>query len=137
MCMMEGCEGKVIAKGLCAKHYMRQRRTGDASQTRKRGPRPSPWLEYLRDLLPEYSPRTRARYAQAMSWLSPHGQEAMKSAIDAATRPNGTVNVTRLIEIAAYKRAGFEKEQDSSSRSSAGDSGFVSTVCQRCGKLAS
>jgi hypothetical protein len=33
MCLVDGCDKKPIAKGLCAKHYMRQRRTGDPTLT--------------------------------------------------------------------------------------------------------
>jgi hypothetical protein len=30
-CRIEGCEGKPVGKGLCWKHYQRQRRHGDPS----------------------------------------------------------------------------------------------------------
>jgi hypothetical protein len=38
MCEISGCPNPAIAQGLCAKHYMRQRRTGDPTVTRKPGP---------------------------------------------------------------------------------------------------
>ena len=38
MCEISGCPNPAIAQGLCAKHYMRQRRTGDPTITRKPGP---------------------------------------------------------------------------------------------------
>ena len=37
MCTIEGCDRKPVASGLCAKHYMRARRTGDPTQTYKPG----------------------------------------------------------------------------------------------------
>jgi len=42
-CKVAGCTNAAIALGLCAKHYMRQRRTGDpTSANRKPGPKPQP-----------------------------------------------------------------------------------------------
>jgi hypothetical protein len=41
MCSIQGCAGKAIAKGLCSKHYMRLRRTGDATKVTKPGPKPT------------------------------------------------------------------------------------------------
>jgi hypothetical protein len=29
MCNIDGCQGKAVGRGLCAKHYMRARRNGD------------------------------------------------------------------------------------------------------------
>jgi len=40
MCKISGCRTPAIAQGLCAKHYMRQRRTGDPTVKRKPGPKP-------------------------------------------------------------------------------------------------
>jgi hypothetical protein len=39
MCKIDGCNRVPVAKGLCAKHYLRLRRTGDASLVRKTGPK--------------------------------------------------------------------------------------------------
>jgi hypothetical protein len=44
MCSIEGCGAKTVAKGLCAKHYMRLKRTGDAVKTGRPGPKPQPHL---------------------------------------------------------------------------------------------
>lgn len=44
-----------------------------------------------------------------MSLLAPFDQEAGERAIRAATRPNGSVNFTKLIEIAAMMRVEFEQ----------------------------
>jgi predicted RNase H-like nuclease (RuvC/YqgF family) len=41
-CKVQGCPNVGIAKGLCAKHYMRARRTGDPSVRLKPGPKPKP-----------------------------------------------------------------------------------------------
>ena len=42
MCKISGCRTPAIAQGLCAKHYMRQRRTGDPTAKRKPGPKSKP-----------------------------------------------------------------------------------------------
>ena len=36
MCTAKDCNDKASAKGLCDKHYMRLRRTGDVNSARKR-----------------------------------------------------------------------------------------------------
>src|SRR5215471_8786251 len=38
MCEISGCPNAAVARGLCAKHYMRRRRTGDPTVTRNPGP---------------------------------------------------------------------------------------------------
>ncbi|MGA7487905.1 MAG: hypothetical protein WBW74_13335 [Xanthobacteraceae bacterium] len=101
MCKIEKCKGKTVAQGLCAKHYMRLRRTGDPLRTEKRGRKTPPCLALSRSTFPEYSQRTIARYAQAMKLLSVCGEGALVEAIKAATRPNGTINVSRFGDIAA------------------------------------
>jgi hypothetical protein len=116
MCTIEGCDSKVIARGLCAKHYARRRRTGDVNRARKRGPKPSPWLDYLRTQFPSYSPRTLARFAEAMALLLPCSEEMKLRAIKMATRPNGSVNVRYLVDLAALWRAEFESDQSANSR---------------------
>ena len=72
MCVIEGCECKPVAKGLCTKHYMRQRRTGDPSSVGKVGRKRS-WQRLQMEkigLYSEWSPRTFTRYVQAMEMLS-------------------------------------------------------------------
>jgi hypothetical protein len=49
MCRIEGCDAKPVAKGLCAKHYMRQRRQGSPDKVGKPGRPCSPLLECLRE----------------------------------------------------------------------------------------
>ena len=42
-CTIQRCTNKAVALGLCAKHYMRQRRTGDPTSAKlKPGPKPKP-----------------------------------------------------------------------------------------------
>ena len=104
MCVIEGCEGKAVAKGLCAKHYMRQRRTGYPSGIGKAGRKRS-WQRLLIEeegLDTAWSSRTCTRYVQAVGMLCEAGcdTEDLDRAIDRAQRPNGTLNVSRLLEIA-------------------------------------
>ena len=85
MCEIDGCDGKPVAKGLCAKHYMRQRRAGDPRRVRRPGPKASE----ARYLMREWSPRTYARFVQAMRMLEDAGggAEAKQQAVKAASRP--------------------------------------------------
>jgi hypothetical protein len=48
----------------------------------------------------EWNPRTRARYKTAMTLL---GQEDQKEVIQLVTRPNGSVNVSRMLEMAIVR----------------------------------
>jgi hypothetical protein len=100
MCSIDGCEAKAVAKGLCAKHYARQRRNGDPGKVRKAGRRRSEWSALVENMFREWSPRTRARFKTAMTML---GQEDRKEVIQLATRPNGSVNVSRMLEMAIMR----------------------------------
>jgi hypothetical protein len=91
MCTIDSCDGKPVAKGLCAKHYMRRRRAGDPARVRKPGRKPSP----VNKALP-----TRARFNAALKLLHAAGKDA-KPVIQRASRPNGSMNVSRLLEMAA------------------------------------
>jgi hypothetical protein len=101
MCRIDGCDREPTAKGLCAKHYMRLRRAGDPNHVRKSGPKPSE----NRSLL---TPRARARFAQAMRTLEDAGggAEEKLQAIRAARRPNGSLNVSKLLGIAIRRYIG-------------------------------
>jgi hypothetical protein len=109
MCTIEECDGKVIAKGLCAKHYARQRRTGATDLARKRGRPADKGRAFYRNLFSDYSPRTFLRYVKAierLAELSKQDTQALKTAaIKAASRPNGSMNILRLLEIAEGKAA--------------------------------
>jgi len=98
MCQITGCQGKVVARGLCAKHYMRVRRTGDPHLTKKPG-RPREQNVVARDLFGgTWSPRTVARYAAAMKNLDQCSAEARVNAFKSCHRSNGTINVSQLLE---------------------------------------
>jgi hypothetical protein len=101
MCTIEGCDGKAVSKGLCAKHNMRLRRTGDPNMTRKPGVAASDWSKWISSTFSESSPRTRARYKLAMALLADQPKDVQQEAIRAATRANGSVNVSRFADIAA------------------------------------
>jgi hypothetical protein len=100
MCKIDGCDAKPLARELCAKHYMRWRRTGDATKVRPPGaPRKGGFNAYARELFPSYSKRTLARYIAATKTLNATGgPDAVKDAVLKASRPNGSLN------IAAYER---------------------------------
>jgi hypothetical protein len=96
LCPIEGCQGRVLAKGLCAKHYMRARRTGDPNKTGKRGRKPDPDFPF-----PWMSRRTRARFKEAahLLWLVEGFGYKIDDAIQHATRPDGTLKVNRLLSL--------------------------------------
>lgn len=105
MCQIAGCVGKAFALGLCAKHYTRQRRHGHAQTVRPRGRNGPPSAAMLKELFPHWSPRTLATYTKALEHLStaqkPTGSETMVTeAIAQATRPRGTLNVSKFVRIA-------------------------------------
>ena len=101
MCMIEGCAGKSFAKGLCVKHYMRQRRAGDPGSIGKPGRKRSPQRLLFEEmgLGMEWSSRTFTRFVQAMEMLREAGCD-IKPCIEAALRRNGKLNVSKLQEIA-------------------------------------
>ena len=98
MCSIEGCDGKTVAKGLCAKHYMRVRRTGDPSKTRPPGPpRKGGLTAFLRSKFSDLSPSTQNRHIRAYKVLTAFGgQEALEAAILKASRANGSLNVAAM-----------------------------------------
>jgi len=101
MCKIEGCQGKTVARGLCAKHYMRVRRTGDPAVTGKRGrPREqNVHMAMAREVWDEnWSERTMARFAAATWNLDQCSAEASVKVWESCRRPNGTTNVSLLLE---------------------------------------
>ncbi len=44
-CSIHGCINEAAVRGLCRMHYMRARRTGDATRTHQRGPKPKPFVD--------------------------------------------------------------------------------------------
>ena len=102
MCQIEGCPNKPVAKGLCAKHYRRQRRTGDAEQVRRPGRPRDPRLSRLRATMkPDFGSRsTFYRYDLALQVLELLDGAVARNAILAATCPHGSINVSKLLELA-------------------------------------
>jgi hypothetical protein len=98
MCSIDGCYAKAVAKGLCAKHYMRQRRNGDPEKVCKAGRRQSELSAQAKWVFPNASPTTRARWKAAMKLLG--GDPEAGEVVRRATRPNGSVNVSRMLEMA-------------------------------------
>jgi hypothetical protein len=105
ICTIEGCEAHAKVRGLCPKHYKRTRRHGDPNVVKPRGaPRNATKAEVRMTLGRDWSPRTFERYWRAsgiLGWLAANaGEDARKRVFEAATRPNGTLNVTKLLALA-------------------------------------
>jgi hypothetical protein len=121
ICSIKNCGKPSAAHGLCAKHYMRQRRHGDPSVKHKPGPKPRPVVDMATamnlvandvSLLPKlgralysdsWSPRTISDWEKAMTILQSLREEhgvATVLIIEAAQFRNGKVNVSRLLELA-------------------------------------
>jgi hypothetical protein len=95
LCSIRGCRNLARANGLCQKHYMRVRRHGDANTTSKRGPKPFG----VSSMFSKSSPRTQARYRRALNLGGAYKMSGpvFERALDEATRPNGSINVTGLL----------------------------------------
>jgi hypothetical protein len=103
MCKIEGCDDKSVAHGLCQKHYMRLRRHGDANKVGKPGVKVAEWQQRL---LAEHahdgrSPRTLARLVKAFELLAELDVEQRHAVLALAARPNGSVNVSALLDFAS------------------------------------
>jgi hypothetical protein len=110
-CTIEGCGGEAVAKGLCAKHYMRLRRAGSADTVGKAGRPPNKWrAEVLADerragagYLQRMSPRTRAKYWKWIDFMHyANDPEMVEQAmrIAAFKHHRDTANYSRLEQIA-------------------------------------
>src|SRR4051794_32674284 len=86
------------ARGWCATHYARWRRTGDPIQVRLAGRPKQATNARVDQLFAEWSPRTRARYHRARritAAAKAYGYEIDERRAHAtATRPNGSLNVS-------------------------------------------
>jgi hypothetical protein len=91
MCKVTDCQNKPVAKGLCAKHYMRLRRNGDANTVRKRGP--------VSERLAGMSARTWTRFKHASLVFQAMGYslEDYQWVIEQSKRRNGRVNVSGFL----------------------------------------
>jgi hypothetical protein len=105
MCIVEGCDAEAVAKGYCRRHYMRQRRHGDASAVKPAGrPAKDGLADITRQMFREWSPRTQALYTQAarrfIAIAELTGEEnRMPEVIARIARPNGSFSVAKLNEI--------------------------------------
>jgi hypothetical protein len=93
---------------------MRVRRTGSTAKTGKPGrPREyNPYMWMAREVMDQHwSPRTQARYAAAMENLDQCSAKARIRVVEACTRPNGSINVSQLLE---YSLELWELEHPSS-----------------------
>jgi hypothetical protein len=108
MCSIDGCDAKVVAKGLCAKHYMRQRRNGDPEKVRKAGRPKTEWSHHV-DHSDHWSRRTQARFKAAvilLRSLNPEDDQFMQEALklmELARRPSGETNVSQFLDLAAER----------------------------------
>ena len=71
MCAVKDCERPPKAKGLCAMHYQRWRRTGDPEKLRRAGRPRDDMLDHLRERFTgTWSPTTITRYKRVMRLCS-------------------------------------------------------------------
>jgi len=106
MCSVNGCDRQPKAKGLCAMHYQRLKRTSDPEKVRRAGRRTDPILDNLRqEFSRDWSPRTITRYkrALAMFWAAGCVEEEVEDLSAAARFANGKPNVARLERLARAK----------------------------------
>ena len=113
MCSIKGCNAPTVAKGMCARHYMRLRTHGSADVVQQRGRKPDPDKIAARKTFKEWSPRTFERYWSAITLLKASGisEEEQRQAIRNATRKWGSINVARLIDVAEVIYAKKQKTE--------------------------
>jgi hypothetical protein len=99
-CSIKRCGNEAIIKGLCRKHYMRLRRNGDATVTKKPGPklRADPLDELARKMVRDRSPRTLARCQRALTLLGGLSSETGDACGD-ASKTDGAFNVSKLLRL--------------------------------------
>ena len=88
-CAFPDCQAKAVAKGLCAKHYMRLRRHGDPAKVNARGRRDGDTA--ARKMMSELSDRSYARFQRGLGLLRLFELD-VAPVIAKCTRPNGSMN---------------------------------------------
>lgn len=96
-CTFPDCQAKAVAKGLCAKHYMRLRRHGDPAKVNARGRRDGDAA--ARQLMSEVSDRSYARFLRGLRLLRLFEFD-VAPVIAKCTRPNRSVNWARFEQLA-------------------------------------
>jgi DNA-binding response OmpR family regulator len=97
MCTIEGCDRKPVARGLCAKHYMRARRTGDPTQTHKPGRK--------RDPAPMLISWDQSRSSNARPLpTAGDGHEPVEQAVKVATGERARERAEHPIQLGTIKR---------------------------------
>lgn len=92
------CDQPARAKGLCVKHYNRLRRHGNPNIRKKPG-KSNPDLDLTRGLMTEWSPSNQRKFARAFRLCADHLDEGdWEQLIKLSTRPNGSINVSKLFE---------------------------------------
>ena len=104
-CSIDDCQRPIKAKSLCEMHYRRLLRTGHPQGKGRPGPQPHPTRTTMRRMFSEMSERTFDTYFAAMGILWAFADQAdIEAAVRAATRPNGSLNVTKLRRAAGRAR---------------------------------
>jgi hypothetical protein len=98
-CTVGSCDRMVKARGYCATHYARLRRTGSADKVRKAGCPQKPFNIHVGQMLSEWSPRTQSRYIYAVRILNAFGADSVTALVE-CTRAGGSINVSQLVRLA-------------------------------------
>jgi hypothetical protein len=96
-CTFADCPAPAVAKGLCAKHYMRLRRHGDPAKVNARGRRDGDAA--ARKAMSQLSDRTYARFQRGLRLLRLFELDAAP-VIAKCTRPNGSINCAMFERVA-------------------------------------
>ena len=100
-CSIMDCDDEATSRGLCAKHYMRWRRHGDSNAVQKSGRKRKSIGRQMFEH--DWSPRTIARFDKAHRLAARIHEvagfnDAFEKAVQSATRPDGSLNVSKLLD---------------------------------------
>lgn len=128
-CRIGGCDSPRKARGLCATHYQRQRRTGDPNTVRAPGrPRSKGNAMVRHTWKGTASERSMARYIHALrlfaelevAGLGDPDADSTREALALATLPDGRFNFSRFERIAIahvlFSLAALNDEQEQDHR---------------------